>query len=65
MSIFLSCKMAIFTIPCFLYQCNRKVFLRRSLSVNNTKGKTTNSEFIALIADKLQLQLKSAEVGNL
>lgn len=26
--------------------------------------KPTNSEFIALIADKLQLQLKSAEVGN-
>ena len=24
----------------------------------------TNSEFIALIADKLQLQLKSAQVGN-
>ncbi len=26
--------------------------------------KPTNSEFIALIADKLQLQLKSAEVTN-
>ena len=33
-------------------------------TVSNTKGKPTNSEFIALIADKLQLQLKSAEVGN-
>lgn len=28
-------------------------------TVSNTKGKPTNSEFIALIADKLQLQLKS------
>ena len=33
-------------------------------TVSNTKGKPTNSEFIALIADKLQLQMKSAEVGN-
>ena len=33
-------------------------------TVNSTKGKPTNSEFIALIADKLQLQLKdSAAVG--
>ncbi len=30
-------------------------------TVSNTKGKPTNSEFIALIADKLQLQLKNAE----
>ena len=30
-------------------------------SVSNTKGKPTNSEFIALIADKLQLQLKNME----
>ena len=30
----------------------------------DTKGKPTNSEFIALIADKLQLQLKSSEVAN-
>ena len=30
----------------------------------NTKGKPTNSEFIALIADKLQLQMKSAGVVN-
>ena len=30
-------------------------------TVSNTKGKPTNSEFIALIADRLQLQLKSAE----
>ena len=28
-------------------------------TVSNTKGKPTNSEFIALIADKLQLQLRS------
>ena len=31
---------------------------------DNVGGKPTNSEFIALIANKLQLQLKSAEVGN-
>jgi two-component system response regulator (stage 0 sporulation protein A) len=30
-------------------------------TVSNTKGKPTNSEFIALIADKLQLQLKNQE----
>ena len=29
-------------------------------TVSNTKGKPTNSEFIALIADKLQLQLKGS-----
>ncbi|MBQ9167075.1 MAG: sporulation transcription factor Spo0A [Oscillospiraceae bacterium] len=34
-------------------------------TVSNTKGKPTNSEFIALIADKLQLQLKSADVAQL
>ena len=33
-------------------------------TVSNTKGKPTNSEFIALIADKLQLQLKGAKAGN-
>ena len=33
-------------------------------TVYNTKGKPTNSEFIALIADKLQLQLKSAEAAQ-
>ena len=33
-------------------------------TVSNTKGKPTNSEFIALIADKLQLQLKSGAVAN-
>ena len=33
-------------------------------TVSNTKGKPTNSEFIALIADKLQLQMKSNEVAN-
>ena len=30
-------------------------------TVSNTKGKPTNSEFIALIADKLQLQIKDME----
>ena len=29
-------------------------------TVSNTKGKPTNSEFIALIADRLQLQMKNA-----
>ena len=33
-------------------------------TVSNTKGKPTNSEFIALIADKLQLQLKSTEAAH-
>ena len=33
-------------------------------TVSNTKGKPTNSEFIALIADKLQLQLKAAGVAQ-
>ncbi len=33
-------------------------------TVSNIKGKPTNSEFIALIADKLQLQMKSGEAGN-
>ena len=33
-------------------------------TVSNTKGKPTNSEFLALIADKLQLQLKSSKVAN-
>ena len=33
-------------------------------TVSNTKGKPTNSEFIALIADKLQLQLKGAQAAN-
>ena len=34
-------------------------------TVSNTKGKPTNSEFIALIADKLQLQLKGTNVAQL
>lgn len=34
-------------------------------TVSNTKGKPTNSEFIALIADKLQLQLKSADAAQI
>ena len=33
-------------------------------TVSNTKGKPTNSEFIALIADKLQLQLKTVAAGQ-
>ena len=33
-------------------------------TVSNTKGKPTNSEFIALIADKLQLQLKTASAAQ-
>ncbi len=33
-------------------------------TVSNTKGKPTNSEFIALIADKLQLQLKGGNVAS-
>ncbi len=33
-------------------------------TVSNTKGKPTNSEFIALIADRLQLQLKNANVAQ-
>ena len=33
-------------------------------TVSNTKGKPTNSEFIALIADKLQLQMKGAGAAN-
>ena len=28
-------------------------------TVNNRKGKPTNSEFIALIADKIRLELKN------
>ncbi len=34
-------------------------------TVSNTKGKPTNSEFIALIADKLQLELKGADAARL
>ncbi len=34
-------------------------------TVSNTKGKPTNSEFIALIADKLQLQLKSVNAAQM
>ena len=33
-------------------------------TVSNTKGKPTNSEFIALIADKLQLQMNSPEAAQ-
>ena len=32
-------------------------------TVSNTKGKPTNSEFIALIADKLQLQRRAGRLG--
>jgi two-component system response regulator (stage 0 sporulation protein A) len=31
-------------------------------TVSNSKGKPTNSEFIALIADRLKLQLKSSSL---
>lgn len=33
-------------------------------TVSNSKGKPTNSEFIALIADRLQLQLKNGVIAN-
>ena len=33
-------------------------------TVSNSKGKPTNSEFIALIADRLQLQLKSTDAAQ-
>ena len=33
-------------------------------TVSNAKGKPTNSEFIALIADRLQLQLKGADAAQ-
>jgi len=33
-------------------------------TVSNIKGKPTNSEFIALIADKLQLQMKTGEAAG-
>ena len=33
-------------------------------TVSNSKGKPTNSEFIALIADKLQLQLRTSKVSG-
>ena len=32
-------------------------------TIRNTKGKPTNSEFIALISDKLRLQIKTGEVA--
>ena len=34
-------------------------------TVSNTKGKPTNTEFIALIADKLQLQLKTGTAAGM
>ncbi len=33
-------------------------------TIHTSRGKPTNSEFIALIADKLQLQKKNVDVGN-
>ena len=33
-------------------------------TVNNRKGKPTNSEFIALIADKIRLELKKSVKSN-
>ncbi|MBQ2919567.1 MAG: site-specific integrase [Oscillospiraceae bacterium] len=38
--------------------------IRRYIADLQERGKPTNSEFIALIADKLQLQLKASEVPN-
>ena len=51
------------TTPCFSHL---SIFIRLffGYTVSNTKGKPTNSEFIALITDKLQLQPKSSEVAN-
>ena len=43
------------------HRINNAHFMMVALDEN---GKPTNSEFIALIADKLQLQLKSSEVAN-
>ena len=45
-------------------RCGGVYFIGTNIPYTNTKGKPTNSEFIALIADKLQLQLKSNEVVN-
>ena len=42
----------------------QSIFFLQIFTGGHTKGKPTNSEFIALIADKLQLQLKSSEVAN-
>jgi hypothetical protein len=42
----------------------RFFFVGTTVTDTNTKGKPTNSEFIALIADKLQLQLKNSKVAN-
>ena len=39
-------------------------FVGMNIPYTNTKGKPTNSEFIALIADKLQLQLKGTPAVN-
>ena len=33
-------------------------------TVNGAKGKPTNSEFIAMIADRLQFQMRSAEAAQ-
>ena len=44
--------------------CGGIRFIGTTVTDTNVKGKPTNFEFIALIADKLQLQLKSSEVAN-
>ena len=44
-------------------RCGGVCFVGTIITEPNTKGKPTNSEFIALISDKLQLQLKSSEVA--
>ena len=47
------------TIRRSIFQSFLATIRRFGYTVSNTKGKPTNSEFIALIADKLQLQLKN------
>ena len=39
---------------------NKKASKHAIYTVSAAKGKPTNSEFIAMIADKLRLELKSA-----
>ena len=43
---------------------SRSAFVVSVLNPATFVNKATNSEFIVLIADKLQLQLKSSEVAN-
>ena len=50
---------------CLALYCRKNGSVRNRIgyTVSNTKGKPTNSEFIALIADKLQLQLKNMDAA--